>query len=305
MTRPRLLLIHVGRHKTGTTAVQEQLQRLRRPLQRRGILVPHTGLHQQQHLLFPAVLVPGHPALPPGPSPDLDTLLGQLDDEWKRSNSLCCLLSSEVFCELAYRQPAEAHALLLKLKLIADELCLLQVVRPLRDFVLSSVKHQLRNDHLLERSPLSWANHCRSKQEALDFFWLNSGITLCTMPYNSLNVVPNLLQRVLREADQLRTWPGLCRQLQAQIETRPNADELPEVFYAAQFVQIVRSLCYGRSPIGMSVLVRQVGHQLRSLAPGSLEYLVDLPHQPTIAGDWELVQQMKVWQQLKPILETL
>jgi len=62
----RLLVVHVGRHKTGSTAVQQQLQLLRQRLCRWGLLVPRTGLLQQQHLLFPASFMPGHPAVPPG-----------------------------------------------------------------------------------------------------------------------------------------------------------------------------------------------------------------------------------------------
>jgi len=72
MSRARLLLIHVDRHKTGTTAVRKQLQTLQRPPRRRGVLVPRTDLSQQQHLLFPASCLPEHPALPPGRPPKLD-----------------------------------------------------------------------------------------------------------------------------------------------------------------------------------------------------------------------------------------
>ena len=206
MSRTRLLLIHVGRHKTGTTAVQKQLQTLQRPLRRRGVLVPSTGLSQQQHLLFPASCLPEHPALPPGPPPKPDALIQHLDQEWERSNAPCCLLSSEVFCELAFRQPTESQALLQQLHAITDQLRLLQVVRPLRDTTLSAIKHQLRNDHLLQRSPLSWAEHCRRKQTALDHHWSHSGHPLLTLPYSSHRIVDDLLQAVLREIGREATW---------------------------------------------------------------------------------------------------
>ena len=302
MSKARLLLLHIGRHKTGTTAIQQQLQRLQKPLLRRGILVPETGLHQQQHLLFPAALLPNHPALPPGEPPDLDRLLPNLQTEWQSSKAHCCLLSSEVFSELAFRDPDAAQELLKRLAQITERLQILQVVRPLDAFILSAIKHQLRNDHLLKRSPLSWAAHCRRKQNALDHFWLHSGWPHHSAPYNTQTVVPELLQRVLREADQLHSWPRLRRRLQADVETRPNADELPAALYAAQVIQIVQRRSRGSDPIGLAALASQLADRLPRLPDGCLEELINAPQQETAAGDWEIVQQTRAWQALRSIM---
>ena len=302
MSRTRLLLIHVGRHKTGTTAVQKQLHTLQRPLRRRGILVPSTGLSQQQHLLFPASCLPEHPALPPGQPPKPDALIQHLDQEWERSKAPCCLLSSEVFCELAFRQPAESQALLQQLHAITDQLRLLQVVRPLRDTILSAIKHQLRNDHLLQRSPLSWAEHCRRKQTALDHHWIHSGHPLLTLPYSSHRIVDDLLHAVLREIGREATWPRLRRHLKQAQETRPNADELPEAIYAAQLIQIVQQQQAGQAPIGLATLWERIGQRLPTLPNGCFEALVNLPQQATAPDDWALIQTSEAWALLQPLL---
>ena len=251
MSRTRLLLIHVGRHKTGTTAVQKQLQTLQRPLRRRGVLVPSTGLSQQQHLLFPASCLPEHPALPPGPPPKPDALIQHLDQEWERSNAPCCLLSSEVFCELAFRQPTESQALLQQLHAITDQLRLLQVVRPLRDTTLSAIKHQLRNDHLLQRSPLSWAEHCRRKQTALDHHWITADIRCSPCPTAAIALSTTCSRPCC--GDRSRSDVATAAQTpQTGAETRPNADELPEAIYAAQLIQIVQQQQAGKAPIGLA-----------------------------------------------------
>ena len=302
MSNERLLLLHIGRHKTGTTAVQQQLQMLQKPLLRRGILVPETGLHQQQHLLFPAALLPDHPALRPGSPPDLDQLLPELQAEWQRSRAHCCLLSSEVFSELAFRCPDVAQELLQRLAMSADRLQILQVVRPLDDYVLSAIKHQLRNDHLLQRSPLSWATHCRRKQDALDHFWLHSGWPHSSVPYNTKTIVPELLQRVLREADQLRTWPRMSRRLLTKVDQRPNADDLPAALYAAQVIQIVQRRSQGSTPIGLAALAAQLGERLPPLSAECLKELINVPQQDTASGDWEIVKQTKAWHALRSIL---
>lgn len=302
MSNACLLLLHIGRHKTGTTAIQQQLQRLQKPLLRRSILVPETGLHQQQHLLFPAALLPNHPALPEGEPPDLDRLLPNLQAEWQSSKAQCCLLSSEVFSELAFRRPDAAQELLQRLATITERLHILQVVRPLEAFILSAIKHQLRNDHLLQQSPLSWAAHCRRKQNALDHFWLHSGWPHHSAPYNTQTVVPDLLQRALREADQLHSWPRLRRRLQTDVETRPNADELPAALYAAQVIQIVQRRSQELTPIGLAALATQLGERLPPMPDGSLEELINLPQQDTAEGDWERVQQTRAWQVLRSIM---
>jgi len=184
----------------------------------------------------------------------------------------------------------------------ADRLQILQVVRPLDDYVLSAIKHQLRNDHLLQRSPLSWASHCRRKQDALDHFWLHSGWPHSSLPYNAQTVVPELLQRVLQEAHQLNTWPRLRSRLQKQVQTRPNADELPAALYAAQLIQIVQRRSQGSTPIGLAALAAQLGERLPPLSAECLKELINLPQQDTASGDWEIVQQTKAWHALRSIL---
>ena len=190
-----------------------------------------------------------------------------------------------MFCELAFRQPTESQALLQQLHAITDQLRLLQVVRPLRDTTLSAIKHQLRNDHLLQRSPLSWAEHCRRKQTALDHHWSHSGHPLLTLPYSSHRIVDDLLQAVLREIGREATWPRLRRHLKQAQETRPNADELPEAIYAAQLIQIVQQQQPARHLSAWPSCGNGSDNDSRPCRTG-VEALVNLPQQATAQDDW-------------------
>ena len=166
--------------------------------------------------------------------------------------------------------------------MICDQLQIVQVVRPLREYTLSAIKHQLRNDHLLQRSPLSWASHCRRKHESLDRFWLHCGLPHCSEPYNSQSVLEDVLQRVLKEADRFKTWPQLRKRLNVFPDSRPNSDHLSTALYAAQLIQIVLEQTKGNQPLGLAAFSAERGQDLPMLPVSHLEELVFLPQQDTI-----------------------
>lgn len=102
MTR-RQIVLHIGAHKTGTTALQQYFFEHRKELGRAGILYPSSGTHHfAQHRLAFALRgkrVPGTQDLP-----ELDTEAGALLEEISGSPCPQVFLSSEEFFSL----PVEA-----------------------------------------------------------------------------------------------------------------------------------------------------------------------------------------------------
>lgn len=95
------LILHIGSHKTGSTALQILLAQNRRRLKRAGVLFPRRimrpgligGVHSD--LRDAALRVAGY-AAPGGPgSPDLDALLDAYGDRIARSGAKAAILSCE------------------------------------------------------------------------------------------------------------------------------------------------------------------------------------------------------------------
>jgi len=287
---PVPLLIHVGRHKTGSTSVQQCLQALEHPLGRLGVLYPHTGRLGGQHLLWPASALGTHPAVPPEQWCALEALQSALQEEQARRRPRLLMLSSEVFCELAYRQPQACEHLLTQLSSLGP-LRLLQVVRPLEGYVVSALKHQLRHDQLLERSPLSWAEHCRRKHQALDQFWVNSGYRLHTLPYGSADAVAPVLQAMLQELGQPQRLPWLLRQRQRLCPQRHNSDALPLALYGLQLLQICSGRARGEQPLPLAALREQLSEALPPLEPTAFRELALLGAAESPEADWQRLQE--------------
>ena len=217
------LLLHVGRHKTGSTSLQQALAATSlRPF---GVLYPGTGRIEAQHAGFPAALL----GLPRGSDDLFDAveaerclapLFAALEAEVATAGPELFVLSSEVFCELAKQRP-QACLWLLEQFSSRWPLQLLQVVRPLPDFFLSAFKHQLRDGTFAMRSPFSWYRHCRLKTQILDRFWLYSGQTLITQPYRPQDSSLQVFEAV---ADAVRLSGRNRRRLLAHLpRLRANA----------------------------------------------------------------------------------
>ena len=74
-------LLHIGPHKTGTTAVQGALHLARERLAARGVVYPGRG----RQPLWPILAVTGQPALLGGPRPEISY--------WENARSLAKVLA--------------------------------------------------------------------------------------------------------------------------------------------------------------------------------------------------------------------
>jgi hypothetical protein len=205
---PPELILHVGRHKTGSSSLQRLLCNKCDVLHQRGILYPRTGRVADQHLGLPAAALGGHPALPPEFTTDQEQLKIALLEEFQEEGSPTGLLSSEVFCELAFRQP-DACSVLLAWLSERFRCWVIQVVRDPHSYGVSAVKHQLRQNGLADWTPLGWYRRCQHKHATLDRFWSNCSQPLITVPYDPENVVSGVLDVIEQIADR----EGLVRQL--------------------------------------------------------------------------------------------
>jgi len=90
------LILHIGNHKTGSTAIQTALSNNTEILKQEGVLYPKTGVVKNAHHIIPLSLrgesVPGFDVVS-----DIDTLLMDLIDEVKLKQPEVVIISSEEF----------------------------------------------------------------------------------------------------------------------------------------------------------------------------------------------------------------
>ena len=93
------LFLHVGPHKTGTTAIQLFCERNRNELAKAGFWYPKAGLASGQHMVLPGCYISHHPHIPEsllGGSPE--KIVADIAAEVPRG--LTPVMSSEVYWEL-------------------------------------------------------------------------------------------------------------------------------------------------------------------------------------------------------------
>ena len=93
------LILHIGRHRTGSTSIQQSLYRSRDYLKSKGILYPATGLHHEaHHSIGWSVLGTSHHGL--GDIPPLEPLLHQLSEEVRSTKCEHVIISTETLVQL-------------------------------------------------------------------------------------------------------------------------------------------------------------------------------------------------------------
>lgn len=141
MARPRLVL-HVGPHKTGSTAIQEHCHAHRPELEAAGYWYPRAGTWFVQHAALPATLIRRHMFLPPSMlGGSTEAVLDEIAREVPRG--YVTLLSSEVFWELLMFLP-DAAARLFGLLDGRYRMTVLVFDRPDESRAWSSIKHMAR-----------------------------------------------------------------------------------------------------------------------------------------------------------------
>lgn len=191
-SRPSLWL-HVGPHKTGSTAIQEFCSANRGALAAAGFCDPKAGTWFAQHAALPASLMAEHLFIPPSLlGGDPERVLDDIAREVPAGQAT--LLSSEVFWELLMFLPDAASRLF---GLLRDRYCLqvLVVERPPEPRAWSGVKHAARAGMCVEPSSFFaqqlWLNLAADERLAA------TGCPVVRIPYPDDDVVPPFL-RALR-----------------------------------------------------------------------------------------------------------
>ena len=136
------LLLHIGPHKTGTTAIQLFCERNRNELAKAGFWYPKAGLASGQHMVLPGCYISHHPHIPAsllGGSPD--KMVADIAAEVPRG--LTPLMSSEVYWELLCNQPDAFESVLEVLRRRYD-VHIVMVDRPVVERVWSAIKFKSR-----------------------------------------------------------------------------------------------------------------------------------------------------------------
>jgi hypothetical protein len=170
------LLLHVGLHKTGTTAVQMALSQKDAMLRHHGILYPRSGLFSCQHALIPGSLLPTHPFLDQcDRSLDPGHYTSLLRAELELIKPRLVIMSSEVFTEVIWHD-ACAELIASIARSFTRTTLLLSLRNPAAQ-ALSSLKHMVREgfDHAC-LDPVStyhdssaYSVHCREFWKTLPY----------------------------------------------------------------------------------------------------------------------------------------
>ena len=194
--RPRSrpsLLVHVGPHKTGSTAIQEFCGSNRGPLAAAGFCYPRSGTWFAQHAALPASLMSGHPFIPRSLlDGDPERVLDEIAREVPAGQAT--LLSSEAFWELLMFLP-DAASRLFGLLMDRYRLQVLMVERPPESRAWSGVKHAARAGMCVDAS-VFFEQQLRLDRVAAERV-AATGCSVVRIPYPDDDVVPPFL-RALR-----------------------------------------------------------------------------------------------------------
>lgn len=103
------MIVHVGPHKTGSTAIQAFCERHRETLAKAGFWYPCAGLIGTQHALLPVACMPNHQFVAVRPLGGARPVFDAIRNEVPHGHT--ALLSSEIFWELLMDHPGEFKAI--------------------------------------------------------------------------------------------------------------------------------------------------------------------------------------------------
>ncbi len=136
------LVLHIGQHKTGTTAIQDYLATHPRPLAAAGVHYPKAGRVGSQHAALPAAFMSRHAHIPARfVDTDPTSVADQIAQD--RRNGCVTVLSSEVWWELLTSAPDDYAAAVALLERDYD-VTVVYMVRDPEEKAWSSLKHLAR-----------------------------------------------------------------------------------------------------------------------------------------------------------------
>jgi len=219
------LLLHIGQHKTGTTAIQHFLADRRNELDGLGILYPHTGCHGNQHSLFAGVFLGDHAFLPKDRPRSLKNLVSKLLDEARNAHSI--ILSSEVLWELGLTSRSAFIDLLDSLSANFD-MRIIYFVREPEELQWSMLKQTLRGGWIVDTFDIyesGRALYYPTVRALLNRYSPDPVV----VPYEKAG---DSVVRFVRACARLDGFEGLVRlSLDTESERELNLDSVPSVAY--------------------------------------------------------------------------
>jgi hypothetical protein len=200
MSHPKpVLLLHVGPHKTGSTAIQTFCEQNRKGLARAGFWYPKAGIAGGQHLLLPASYLQHHHCL----AKDLlngnpEQILASIEAE--TPPGLIPLLSSEVFWELLTDLP-DAFESVLALLDQRYRVHFVMVERQEDERVWSLIKHFTRQGWAID--PAVFFTAIVEADLLLCARLSKLGYPLIRVPYDAIDCISRFLMML---SSQLNPW---------------------------------------------------------------------------------------------------
>jgi len=276
------LLLHIGPHKTGTTAIQIFCERNRTQLARAGFWYPEVGIEGAQHLVLPACYFSQHPFIPESLlGGDPEELVDNLAAEVPRG--LTPLMSSEVFWRLLSQRSGAFESVVALLGRHFN-VHIVVVERPERERLWSGIKHRCRQGFPIDASTelLALRKDYRRNVASL----LQIGCPVIRIPYNDADCVTAFLealstQRFLSQTVRPRYMKALLKRCGEESLKRRENVAPQEPWFVAFTMEFSRRLHVERDPGGsesrIAIFLQKV------LAIGSeLESIRFLPDEPTV-----------------------
>jgi hypothetical protein len=204
--------LHIGPHKTGTTAIQLFCERNRKLLAKAGFWYPEVGAVSGQHMILPGCYLSHHPHIP-------ESFLGGCPEEVVATiaadvpRGLTPVMSSEVYWELLCNQP-DAFESALEVLGSRYDVHIVMVERPVVERVWSAIKFKSRLgfafDPGVEFARLQDVN-CRALERLA-----NVGCPVIRVPYDEADCISPFLRALSSQPVQRQPVP--LRKLNALIE---------------------------------------------------------------------------------------
>ena len=170
-TKPTLFL-HIGRPKTGSTALQHFLVNNRARLQEKGVLYPHSGRHQRASHLFAYAYIPDMRRAAGLGEIDPETLWRDLAAEVAQTDSSRVILSSENFWFVDPHELPGELSLDYKVKVIV-------YIRRQDNVIASSFCEEVKREQIdLDADIESYALY-KPRLQLLDYYRMLSGWGRC------------------------------------------------------------------------------------------------------------------------------
>ena len=268
------LLLHIGPHKTGTTAIQKFCERNRTHLAKAGFWYPKVGVVSGQHMILPGCYLSHHPHIPA-------SLLGGCPEEVVATiaaevpRGLTPVMSSEVYWELLCNHP-DAFESVLEVLCRRYHVHIVMVERPVVERVWSAIKFKSRLGFAFDPAAefVALQGACRDAMERLT----KMDCSVIRVPYDDTDCISPFLrtlssQLVPRQTSQLQMLHALVERCRAASSKLRENVAPSEPWFVALTFEFSRRLLAAKESSGtyhsrIAVFVRDtmaIGNGLKSI----------------------------------------